>query len=50
MKQLGVQVHYGKKLGRDFTLEQLREQGFEQIFLGIGLQEAALAKNDPNLH
>jgi hypothetical protein len=30
-------VHYGKELGKDFTLEELRQQGFESIFLGIGL-------------
>lgn len=25
VKQLGVQVHYGKELGKDFTLEDLRK-------------------------
>jgi NADPH-dependent glutamate synthase beta subunit-like oxidoreductase len=25
VKQLGVKVHYGKELGKDFTLDSLRE-------------------------
>lgn len=37
VKQLGVQIHYGKQLGKDFSLEDLRQQGFEAIFLGCGL-------------
>lgn len=49
VKQLGVQVHYGKQLGKDFTLEDLREQGFESIFLGIGLQKPNMGRNDPVL-
>lgn len=50
VKQLGVKIHYGKKLGKDFTLEDLRQQGFEAIFLGIGLQDPNMGKNDPTLH
>jgi NADPH-dependent glutamate synthase beta subunit-like oxidoreductase len=49
VKQLGVQIHYGKELGKDFTLDQLREQGFESIFLGVGLQKANMAANDKQL-
>lgn len=50
VKQLGVQIHYGKQLGKDFSLEDLREQGYEAIFLGIGLANANLVKNDAVLH
>lgn len=50
VKQLGVNIHYGKKLGKDFTLEDLRQQGFEAIFLGIGLQDPNMGKNDKTLH
>lgn len=46
VKQLGVQIHYGKCLGKDFTLEDLRAQGFESVFLGIGLQEPNMGRND----
>lgn len=50
VKQLGVQFHYNKALGKDFTLEDLRQQGFEAIFLGVGLQDPNMGKNDPVLH
>ena len=33
---LGVEIETGKELGRDFTLEQLRKDGFDAVFLGIG--------------
>jgi len=32
----GVTLETGMTLGRDFTLENLKEQGFEAVFLGIG--------------
>ena len=50
VKQLGVQVHYGKELGKDFSLEDLRQQGFESIFLGVGLQKPNMQVNDKQLH
>ncbi len=37
---LGVQIDYNKKLGRDFTLESLKRDGFEAVFLGLGAQKA----------
>lgn len=49
VKQLGVKFHYGKELGKDFTLEDLRQQGFESIFLGIGLQKPNMAQSDKTL-
>ncbi|RLB10144.1 MAG: hypothetical protein DRG59_00310 [Deltaproteobacteria bacterium] len=33
---LGVEVHTGKKWGKDFTIEDLKKQGFDAIFIGIG--------------
>lgn len=33
---LGVEVHINQRLGRDFTLQDLREQGFDAIFIGTG--------------
>ncbi len=36
---LGVELKCNQKLGRDFTIASLREQGFKSIFLGIGLQK-----------
>ncbi len=37
---LGVEVKTGMKLGRDFTLQSLKDDGFETIFLALGAQKA----------
>jgi NADH-quinone oxidoreductase subunit F len=37
--ELGVEIRTGQALGRDFTLEQLRDDGYEAVFLGIGAHE-----------
>jgi formate dehydrogenase (NADP+) beta subunit len=34
---LGVELKCNMRLGRDFTLDDLRRQGYKAIFLGIGL-------------
>jgi heterodisulfide reductase subunit A2 len=34
--RLGIEVNTGKRLGTDFTMDDLRRQGFNSIFLGIG--------------
>ena len=34
--RLGIAAETGKRLGTDFTLDDLRQQGFQAIFLGIG--------------
>ncbi len=34
--RLGIQVETERKLGRDFTLESLKSDGFGAVFLGIG--------------
>jgi NADPH-dependent glutamate synthase beta subunit-like oxidoreductase len=34
---LGVELMCDMRLGRDFTLQSLRDQGYKAIFLGIGL-------------
>jgi NADH-quinone oxidoreductase subunit F len=36
IERLGVDIEYNKKLGRDYTLKGLRDQGYEAVFLGIG--------------
>ncbi len=36
--ELGVELVTGKALGRDFSLDDLREQGFDAVFLGLGAQ------------
>jgi len=33
---LGIDVHYNTRLGEDFTIQSLRDEGYEAIFMGIG--------------
>ncbi len=35
---LGVEIRYNQKAGTDFTLADLREQGFDNIFVAVGAQ------------
>ncbi|MDX9759849.1 MAG: molybdopterin-dependent oxidoreductase [Bacteroidota bacterium] len=35
---LGVEVHTERKLGRDFTMDDLFDQGFRSVFVGLGAQ------------
>jgi len=37
---LGVEIQYNKKLGRDFTLDSLKNDGFSAVFAGLGAQKA----------
>jgi NADPH-dependent glutamate synthase beta subunit-like oxidoreductase len=37
---IGIKLETNKKLGRDFTIDELKVQGFEAIFIGTGLQES----------
>ncbi len=36
IESLGVEIRSNQKLGRDFSLGDLKRQGFEAVFLGIG--------------
>ncbi|MGI6682362.1 MAG: NADH-ubiquinone oxidoreductase-F iron-sulfur binding region domain-containing protein [Myxococcota bacterium] len=36
IKKMGSTIHLNKKLGRDFTLDDLRKQGYQAVFMGIG--------------
>jgi putative selenate reductase len=40
LQELGVEIHYGKQAGVDFTLEDLRKQSFEFLFVAVGAQLA----------
>ena len=33
---LGIEAHTEQRMGRDFTIESLRKEGFDAIFMGIG--------------
>ncbi|MCP4040987.1 MAG: FAD-dependent oxidoreductase, partial [Gammaproteobacteria bacterium] len=37
---LGVQVHHNQRLGRDFTIDDLKQQGFGAVLLAIGAHKA----------
>ena len=39
--KLGIEVRTEKRLGVDFTLNDLREQGYKAIFLGIGAHRSS---------
>ena len=40
IESLGVQIHLGKRLGRDFAFADLKAQGYEAVFLGIGAHKS----------
>jgi formate dehydrogenase beta subunit len=37
----GAEIRYGVKIGEDLTMEQLGEQGFEAVFVGVGAPESS---------
>lgn len=37
---LGVEIRHNRRLGRDFTLGDLKQQGYEAVFLGIGAHKS----------
>jgi len=37
---VGIDLETGKKLGKDFTLDRLKAEGYEAVFLATGLQES----------
>ncbi len=39
IERMGVEIETGATLGRDFTLDQLRKDGYEAVFLGVGAPE-----------
>ncbi len=39
IRDMGVDIRTGVEVGKDISLEQLREEGFRALFLGIGAQE-----------
>jgi NADH-quinone oxidoreductase subunit F len=36
IENMGVEIEYGKKLGKDFLVEDLKNQGFEAVYVAIG--------------
>jgi NADPH-dependent glutamate synthase beta subunit-like oxidoreductase len=38
LDELGVEIRYDQMAGRDFSLSDLRDEGFERIFVAVGAQ------------
>ena len=38
MRELGVEIRCGVEVGKDVTIQQLREQGYEAFYIAIGCQ------------
>jgi formate dehydrogenase major subunit len=38
---LGIDVRYDMELGRDFTIQSLKREGYKAIFIGIGAQKSS---------
>ena len=41
LRELGVEFKCGVEVGKDITIDELRKQGFEAFYLGIGAQRSA---------
>ena len=39
MKDMGIEFKTGVEIGKDFTISQLRDQGYKAFFMGIGAHE-----------
>jgi len=39
LRQLGVEIRYGQRAGQDFTLADLRAQGFRHVVVAVGAQQ-----------
>ena len=41
LKEMGVHFQCGVEIGKDLTIDQLREQGYKGFYLAIGAQKSA---------
>jgi len=44
MEDLGVKIVTGKELGKDFTVKSLKEDGYQAVFIGVGLPTPKVSK------
>jgi formate dehydrogenase major subunit len=40
IQELGVHMRYNEELGRDFSIDDLKNNGYDALFLGIGAQKS----------
>lgn len=38
---LGIEIRYSRELGKDFTIQSLKREGYDAIFLGVGAQKSS---------
>ncbi len=43
IREMGVEIRCGTEIGKDITIQQLREQGYKAFYVAIGLQGARSA-------
>ena len=48
IERMGVDIETGKRLGTDFTLQGLRDEGYEAVFLGMGAPNGTALRIDGN--
>ena len=41
LREMGVEFRCGVEVGKDITIQQLREEGFKAFYVAVGLQKAA---------
>ncbi len=44
IENMGVDIETGKKLGSDFSLSSLREDGYDAIFIGVGAPKGTIPR------
>jgi formate dehydrogenase beta subunit len=40
IEDLGVEIRYGQAVGKDVSLEQLQQQGYKAVFVGVGAKNS----------
>ncbi len=41
LREMGVEFRCGVEVGKDITIQQLREEGYQGFYVAVGLQQAA---------
>ena len=41
IQKLGVTIHYNTNIGQDLTIKDLRQKGFQAVFVGVGAPESS---------
>lgn len=41
LREMGVEFKCGVEVGKDITIQQLREEGYQAFYVAVGLQQAS---------